>query len=412
MAEDDLKREQSRLKRAWLRQAQKAYLNLIWQHRLRLKSPATLGLMKGQKVWGRWVEEDRRLLLSEELFEHPWPAVLGILGHELAHQMVSDLAPRAEARSQPAHGPAFLGMGARLGLDPFYLRATVNLKDQCPRPWPDREADPLEDAGARALDKVRKLLALSGSPVEAEAQAAMNAAARLMARHNLDRLDAERFAPGGYEYRRLELGARRLDGRLGRLAHLLSRHFFVKTIFVPGYDPRTDTEGHDLELLGRPENTRLAEHVFHFLMERTERLWRDYHRAHRGGGLAARNSYILALLDGFNEKLDQAAAESGAPAAAGTDGGFSALVLARDQGLNDFYHGRHPRVTTARSGPRRVCADSDRAGRAAGRALNFNRPLENGSTRASGIQPLLAAPAEPSAASRPATARPVQGTLW
>ncbi|MDR3038065.1 MAG: DUF2786 domain-containing protein [Candidatus Adiutrix sp.] len=256
----------------------------------------------------------------------------------------------------------------------------MDLRGPCPRPWPDREVERLPERGRRALEKVRKLLALSGSPVEAEAQAALAAAARLMARHNLDLL-AEgpgEEAPGGPESRLIALAARRLDRRLALISRILSRHFFVKTIFVPGYDPAGDTENHDLELLGRPENTRLAEHVCRFLLERTETLWREYHRRHQGGGLTARNSFIGGLLEGFARKLAAAARAAGPADGAAEAGGFSALVLAQDRELENFYRRRHPRVVTAgRGGRRRFCPESDRAGRAAGAALNFNRPLEN-----------------------------------
>ncbi len=371
---------------AWLRQLRKAYDTLLWQKGLRVRTPAVLGLMKSRSLWGRWIEGEGRLLLNENLIlEHPWPAVLGILGHEMAHQLAGERpAPAGESRA--AHGELFQFMGAKLGLDPFYLRATVDLQGDCPRPWPDRDAEPLPDDGARVLEKVRKLLALSGSPVAAEAQAAMKAAARLMARHNLDRLaeDGGSVSPQGYDYRLIELGAPRIDSRLGLIAHILARHFFVKTLFVPSYDPRRDAEGHDLEVMGRPENTRLAEHVGRFLLERSESLWQDYRRAHRGGGLIARNSFIGGLLRGFDQKLDEAAAgrpepsgaEAGFSPAESSSGGFSALVLAKDRGLDEYFKKRHPRVRTRPSGGRRFCPESDRAGRAAGRALNLNRPLD------------------------------------
>jgi hypothetical protein len=323
--------------------------------------------MQSDQLWGRWLERARRLVLSEELIvEQPWPAVLGILGHEVTHQLVGDLTPAETRRGQRPHGPAFQALGARLGLDPFYLGPAVDLRGSCP--LPAGEAAPLPDRGRGVLEKVRKLLALTGSPVAAEAQAAMSAAARLLARHNLDL--ALGCSDQTFECRRIPLAARRLDRRLTLISHILGRHFFVKTIFVPGYDPRTDTENHDLEVLGRPENTRLAEHVCLFLLERTETLWREHHRRRPGGGLTARHSFINGLLTGFDRKLEAGAS------AAGSAGGFSALVPVRDRGLEAFYRRRHPRVTRAgRNSARRHCPESARAGREAGAALSFNRPL-------------------------------------
>jgi hypothetical protein len=306
---------------------------------------------------------------------HPWAAVLGILGHEVAHQLATDLG--GAAPGDTAHGRVFQSMAARLGLDAFYRRAAVEIMGDCPRPWPEPEAGGPADEGARALEKVRKLLALSASPVAAEAQAAMNAAARLMARHNLDVLGRDLSeADEVYERRIIELKTGRIQARLAAIAVILNRHFFVETIFVPGYNALADAEEKNLELLGRPENTRLAEHVFHFLLERAESLWREHRRNSRGGGLVARNSFISGLLRGFDQKLTEAAAESAEALGLKGAGGFSALVLSRDQGLKDFVRRRHPRLKFVRAGGRYYCPDSEQAGRQAGRALNFNRPLE------------------------------------
>jgi len=372
---------------AWLRQLRRAYDHLLWRHGLSVP-PVSLGLMKSDRLWGRWLERERRLVLSEELLTgQPWPAALGILAHETIHQLVGDLTPAETRRGQRPHGPSFQALGTRLGVDPFYLKPVVDLRGPCPRPWPANGAEELPDRGRQVLEKVRKLLALSGSPVAAEAQAAMSAAARLLARHNLDL--AEAGAERGLECLRIPLAVRRLDRRLTLISHILGRHFFVKTIFVPGYDPRTDRESLDLEVLGRPENVRLSEHICHFLLERAETLWRDYQRRHPGGGLAARHSFINGLLTGFDRKLEAGAAEAGA------SGGFSALVPARDRALESFYLRRHPRVTRAGGGGlRRHCPESARAGRAAGAALTFHRPVTN-PARTEPARPALPEPALP-----------------
>ncbi|MDR2935118.1 MAG: SprT-like domain-containing protein [Candidatus Adiutrix sp.] len=378
-------------KGAWLRQLRRAYDHLLWRHGLSVP-PVSLGLMKSALIWGRWLERERRLVLSEDLLTgQPWPAVLGILAHEAVHQLVGDLTPAEVRRGQRPHGQAFQALGTRLGVDTFYLKAAVDLRGACPRPWPAGEGGDLPDRGRRVLEKVRKLLALAGSPVAAEAQAAMNAAARLLARHNLDMAEAGADQP--LECLRIPLAVRRLDRRLALISHILGRHFFVKTIFVPGYDPRTDRESLDLEVLGRPENVRLSEHIVNFLLERSETLWRDYLARHPGGGLAARHSFINGLLAGFDSKLEAGAAEE-----AGVSGGFSALVPVKDRALEAFYCRRHPRVTRAggRRGRRRHCPESARAGRAAGAALSFNRPLTGSGRRApAGPAPALPAPKRP-----------------
>lgn len=379
-------RQLSELKAAWLKRLHRDYLNLLWRNGLAKMPPAALELMKDKNHWGRWDEEKRLILINESLiWNHPWEAALGILGHETAHQLISDIGG-FEDRKEAPHGPAFQKMGRRLGLDPFYLKPSVELINDCPRPWLDPDLPPARSEGRAILEKVKKILALSASPVEAEALAAMNAAARIMARHNLDLLGRE-DQEEDFEYRRVRLPGGRLDTRLAMIAKIMTRHFFVQCVFVPDYDPQSDSESKALEVIGRPENARLAEHVFHFLMERSESLWQEYHYAHRGGGHTARNSFIVGLLEGFESKLSQAASTDAASASAD---GFSALVLARDQGLEQYFRRRHPRLRTASPGRnRRHCPKSGRAGRKAGKSLNLYSPLESGQQAGRPGKPLL-----------------------
>ena len=356
----------------------------------RLK-PATLELVTTARLWGRWLARERRIQISLELIRaHPWAAVVGILAHELIHQAVSELAG-PEAGREPPHGPTFQKLGRGRGLHPIYLGATVDLRELSADPLPAGEMLPPERLqSARVLEKVRKILALSGSPVAAEAQAAMKAAARLMARHNLAMLEEEQ-GDDPYEYRTIELRGRRVETRAALIAGLLGRHFFVQAIFTQGYEAAANREIKCLELLGRPENTRLAEHVFYFLMERTETLWQDYHRNRPGGGLTARQSFISGLLEAFDRKLCEAADPAGGPET-GSGQGFSALVLARDQGLAGYFQRRYPHVAHTRSIRRRYNPTAGSAGQAAGRSLNLSRPLEKtgaspGETRLLGRRP-------------------------
>lgn len=362
------------LRKAWLRRVQRAYSDMLWRYGLKLR-PATVTLSLGRGRWGWWDGRRRCLGLSQYLLlEQPWEAVMGILGHELAHQMVSELGgPLAQAESP--HGPCFQAMAHRLGLDPFYLRAEVDLRSACPQPWPDRDAAPQQRRQAAVLAKVQKLLALSSSPVAAEAQAALSAAARLMAKHNLELLNREGRAEP-YEYRSVGLSSRRISPRLALVAQILSRHFFVETIFVPGYNPEADRDELFLELLGRPGNTRLAEYALHFLLERSESLWQSYRRRQPGGGLATRHSFMRGLLTEFDLKLSQAAAHDRGDGQGQGAETLSLMVLNRDQGLADFISRRHPRLKRSQGAVGGQCPAGDRAGRAAGRALNFSRPLE------------------------------------
>lgn len=362
-------RPSTAFKAAWVRQIAAYHLQLLELHDLHFPY-VSIALMKNGDYWGAWDAVRRVIYINETLILHyPWAAVLGIVGHETVHQVVTDL----DEDMHDAHGEAFRRMAICLGLDPFYAQPEVDLASGCPCPSDDMPPESTEEA--KVLEKVRKLLALGGSPIAAEAENAMKAAARLMAKHNIDRLEAEKGQSAtSCGTRPIRLGVKRIDARLAWISKILSRHFFVETIFVPSYDPLTNTEGNDLELIGRPENTAMAEYVCSFLLERTETLWQAHRKAHPGGGHVARNSFIQAMLKAFSDKLDLASAEF---APGDGLGGFSALVLSKGAGIHELFRRRFPQISHLRTQIRYVDRSSAEAGRKAGEALILSRPVEN-----------------------------------
>src|SRR5207247_2344668 len=108
------------------------------------------------------------------LFEHPWGALVEVLMHEMAHQYVDEILA---ARDVQAHGLLFQRVCREFHIDG---RA--------------RGVPEVAAAGAREaiLDKISKLLALATSPNPHEAESAMNAARRLMLKHNLEHTAEDR----------------------------------------------------------------------------------------------------------------------------------------------------------------------------------------------------------------------------
>src|SRR5690606_18958374 len=120
---------------------------------------------------GRWVAEERTIEISRKLLvDHGWGALVEVLKHEMAHQFVDEVLGLAD---EAAHGPAFRQVCAERGFD---ARASG---------VPNAAQS---DAQSRVLERVAKLLALAESPNEHEAQAAMNAAQRLMLKYNLENI--------------------------------------------------------------------------------------------------------------------------------------------------------------------------------------------------------------------------------
>ncbi|HEY5945229.1 MAG TPA: DUF2786 domain-containing protein, partial [Kofleriaceae bacterium] len=156
----------------------------------RLKLPV-LALGATAKRLGQWTRATRTLELSRHLvLVRPWLEVMSVLEHEMAHQYVDEVCL---VRDESPHGPTFQRVCAERGIDA--RAAGVPVESTA-----DIESD-------RALDKIRKLLALAGSDNQHEAEMAMRRAHELMLRHNIEQAQAEQT----YEVRHLGTPSRRAN---------------------------------------------------------------------------------------------------------------------------------------------------------------------------------------------------------
>ena len=306
----------------------------------RLPRPV-LALSDAATRHGAWVRGARRLELSRTLvLERPWPEVIGVLQHEMAHQFVDEVL---KLHDETAHGQTFQEVCEKRGIDGKAAGAPVAVAGV--------EVD-------RVLDRIRKLLALAGSANQNEAEIAMRRAHELMLRHNI-----EHAAQRTYEVRHLGDPHKRGNRVEADIATLLASYFFVKVLRVPVYLPREARRGHVYEIAGTHANVEMAQHVFAFMRATCDRLWRDAKVDHRGRD---RLSYQCGVVRGFAEKLHSERVEL-----VGTG-----LVWRGDRQLEDFYRARNPRTVTR---SRQVRLDgAHAAGREAGRTVVLHRPVEHG----------------------------------
>ncbi len=274
-----------------------AWINRV-RFGMRLRMPV-ITLSEVPSRHGRWVSSARTLELARALvLERVWPEVIGVLEHEMAHQFVDEVLG---VREETAHGETFRkvcvdrGIDARAGGPPVASTAATEID--------------------RVLERIRKLLALAGSPNQHEAEIAM------------------------------------------RKAH--------EVIRLPVYLPRTGTRGSVHEISGTRPNVEMAAHVYAFLLATAERLWRENRGDKRVRSGRDRLSYQSGVVRGFREKLGVERTEL-----RGTG-----LVWRGDAKLDEFYRARHPRITTRRQSVRLDGAHA--AGREAGRTVVLHRPVES-----------------------------------
>jgi hypothetical protein len=337
------------LEAALVRELARCYDNSNWQRfGSRLARPL-LAVVDSATRLGQWTRASRRLELQRQLvLERPWPEVLAVLEHEMAHQFVDEVLG---IHDETAHGPRFQRVCEERGIDARAGGAPIVRGDA---------TDATAAATQRTIDRIRKLLALAGSPNQHEAEAAMKRAHELMLRHNIEQVPVKRE----FEVRHLGEPFRRANTVETQIVCLLAELFFVEAITIPVYLPRSGVRAQTYEIAGTPANLEMACHVYAFLLATTERLWRDNRRDARIRNGRDRVPYQIGVIRGFREKLlgERVQLRS------------VGLVWVGDPGLDQFHRRRHPRVVTRRHAAVRN-GEAHRAGHEAGREVVLHKPV-------------------------------------
>jgi predicted SprT family Zn-dependent metalloprotease len=337
------------LEAALVRELRTAYNDVNAVFFRRKLTPVAIELSDVASRLGRWVSDHRTIEIARTLvIEQTWGVVLEVLKHEMAHQYVYEVLG---IHDETAHGPAFREVCARVGIDAGASG------------MPASAARSSEES--RVLERIARLLALAESSNVNEAQAAMNAAQRLMLKYNLEAAAAQ--APRAYGFRHLGKPTGRVTESERLLGAILGKHFFVEVIWVPVYRPLEGKRGSVLEVCGSHANLEMAAYVHAFLTHSADHLWREHQRAKRIRSNKDRRTYLAGVMAGFMEKLEQQRVvhkEEG-------------LVWLKDSDLDGFYRKRHPHIHHVRlAGNQRTEAHAH--GREAGRNLVLHKPVAGG----------------------------------
>lgn len=341
--------------RAWTLRLQHEHRAVRERYGLPL-TPVVIQLGESRSQWGSWNPATRVLTLSRHLLrEYPWAVVVEILKHEMAHQYVTDVLRRNER-----HGPGFQVACERLRLPPWAAAASGELPHDIPdgHGWVDAP----ESEEFRLLRRAEKLLALAESANEHEAALAMQRVRELYARHNLEHLRQQ--AARQYVHCVISFKRKRTDIVDSLIGGVLMEHFFVTTVLVTTYDTRDLCEYRALDVMGTRENVELAEYVYHFLRHRADALWQR-HRKANAAPARHRTDFLLGLFQGFGQKLR-------APLLTPEE---TALVRAKDAGLESFKRHHYPRLRTSSHTGGGHDANAFHSGHAEGRNLTIHKGM-------------------------------------
>jgi hypothetical protein len=329
------------LEAALVRELRRCYDRINWLHfGDRLDKPVLVLGGPGSRL-GQWRKHTRSLELQRRfVMEHPWPEVLSVLEHEMAHQFVDEVLG---VTGEEPHGPTFRTVCHERGIDARAAGAPIARGE----------------ATDKALERIRKLFALAASSNQHEAEIAMKRAHELMLRYNLDQLPL----PADFEVRHLGEPRGRASPIEAEIVGILTEFFFIDAISIPVYTPTTGKHGRVYEIMGTPANVEMASHVHAFLLATADRLWHANRSDARVRDGRDRIPYQTGVIRGFRDKLmfDRHALKG------------TGLVWVGDSRLDDFTKRRHPRIITRRR--RLRTGGAHNAGREAGRTVVLHKPV-------------------------------------
>jgi Protein of unknown function (DUF2786)/SprT-like family len=326
--------------------------------------PPVIVLSDSTTHLGRWHSAQRLIEISRTLvLDRPWLEVASVLEHEMAHQFVDEVL---QVRGETAHGETFRRVCAERGIDARAAGQPGTASPADPSATGATGATGADPGTDRVLERIRKLLALAGSPNQHEAEIAMRKAHELMLRHNIEATATR--SQHRYCVRHLGDPHKRSTRVESDVVSLLAEFFFVKVIRVPVYLPRLGKSGTVYEIAGTHANVEMASHVYAFLLATAARLWDANRHDTRVRNGRDRLVYQSGVVGGFRDKL----------LSERVDLKETGLVWVGDRSLDGFYRARHPRITTRRHHVRINSAHA--AGREAGRTVVLHKPVEHGPT--------------------------------
>lgn len=348
----------------WTEQLYREYDHVCQLYGVSLRRPL-IRIERLGRAWATWDSGTRTITVNSRLIElHPWDAVVEILKHEMAHQLITD----RQGPAQP-HGPEFSAACRLLRVASWAVSASGGVLD-VNTVRGDRALGAEEE---RLLRRVEKLLALATSSNEHEALLAMQRVQEIYARHDIDRLKAHRRAE--LEILRINFKKRRVDRLASMICSILAEHFFVRVIYGRIYDAADLCSYQSVELIGTRANVSMAEFVHHFLKGRMDALWAVYRKRAAAPGRAKRD-YMSGLLAGFRSKLAGSHEQVLSAAAGGLQPAETNALMALGQQELDLFIGvRYPRLGRRRWSTGYRDGQSYDAGVAEGRRIVLERPL-------------------------------------
>lgn len=325
-----------------------------------------IALVDGLREWGRYVfdavaQVHRIELKAELLTEHPWYAVDDVLRHELAHFLKQFFYPCVAERP---HGKLFRKMCEKIGANPA-ASANYPLLDEVL----SRDDGLADEVVSPMEQKIRKLLALSESPNEHEAELALMKARELMAKYEVTETAGEENESDPFVTVEIKLYDTKISAQEYALAAILNDFYDVRCLGT--YDNQilamypVKEPNKLMAVSGRRSKVKIALYVRNYIKRYINEAWHHVPWGlMRNGGVREQRDFQLGCLQGIREVLEKQNSE----------GNVAGLVLANKE-LDAYYHAHFPFIVTKRSS-RKHNDLLIHAGKEAGRKMELHAGIE------------------------------------
>ena len=327
---------------------------------------------------GQWVQEYMEIRLSRELvFNGRWDSVCEVLRHEIAHQLAATFP---EYKNQPPHGKIFIECCKAVSANPKASGSYETLEQ--------RVFDNKENDNDKIMAKVKKLMNLASSDNGHEAEAAAAKAGEFIRKYNIDLIKQNKKR----HFESIIITDTVLKRSQAQIltASILKSFYFVTPIWLSTYIPEKGKMGKDLEISGTLTNLKIADYVFHYVLQYAEKSWQGYKL--KNPGCRSRSGYMTGIVNGFREKLKehQAAVIIKQSGKSDIDSGQSymgmdkkhnnsgsTLAVIEDKQLIGYWNDRYPSAVTSRAYYSSTSMSAYNSGKSRGKNLTISKGISS-----------------------------------
>ena len=316
--------------------------NRFFNANQKLSFPIVVVIYNNKNMLGYFDSNFYELGFHECLMHSSQEQLLNIIRHELAHFMTFI----KYGWGVPSHGVEFRSFCQSVGWGEDVYKATILLDDVI-------GTAELEENSI--LRKVQKLMALTTSSNQNEAEQAMIKAQQLLLKHNIDSKYLDKEDDEKIFLKRI-MKQKKENAKMRSIARILQT-FFVSTVY------RRTEEFICLEILGNAVNLEIAEYVAEILQNEFEKLWDQAKQQTHLKGMSAKNSFFDGIATGYCKKINYLKKEYN------TDVTNALMVI--EKKLIDAKAIVYSRLSSMQSRGS-FCKESSELGEIMGRQLNIN----------------------------------------